>query len=96
VLVFPGEIAAQAINDNPAELLLLHYIRVRTREFIGFTQCSAQAVQHRLRGARACLVGLSSTFQIRKEGSLGRKENRIRLPKAFVIYNYSTVLNVID
>ncbi|KAH8909631.1 hypothetical protein BR93DRAFT_403588 [Coniochaeta sp. PMI_546] len=34
---FLGKITAQAIYGDPAELLLLNYVRVRTREFIGFT-----------------------------------------------------------
>jgi hypothetical protein len=51
----------------------------------GQNQCSAQAVQHRPRGARACLVGLFgrpgvSAFRIRKKGHWGGK-NRIRLLK---------------
>ncbi|KAJ2905868.1 uncharacterized protein MKZ38_003876 [Zalerion maritima] len=34
---FLGKLAAQALFSDPAELLLLNYVRVRTREFIGFT-----------------------------------------------------------
>jgi hypothetical protein len=36
-----------------------------------------------------------SAFRIRKEGRWGKKRNRIRLLKTFVIYKYGTVLNVI-
>jgi hypothetical protein len=62
-------------------------------------QCSAQAVQHRPRGAQACLVGLFSrpkfsAFRIRKEGH--REGNGIRLLKTVEVYKCSTVLNVIS
>lgn len=37
---FLGKIAAQALFDHPTAMLLLNYVRVRTREFIGYTTVS--------------------------------------------------------
>ncbi|POR33799.1 Uncharacterized protein TPAR_05991 [Tolypocladium paradoxum] len=57
--MFLGKITAKAIYDDPAVLLLLNFVRVRTREFIGFTAAKwAEIAKARRRSGTIEQLGL--------------------------------------